>query len=75
MDPKQILAWTVPLTFLTVIVGLLIGDDRQLTESAVAAMAAILGAIVNGVMSNQKSSSSSKESSSEEESDKGDSGE
>ncbi len=75
MNPKNILAWTVPITFVAVIVGLSVGEDRRLTESAVAAMAAILGAIVNGVMSNQRSESSSKELSSEEESDEGDSGE
>ena len=62
MNPKNILAWTVPITFVAVIVGLTISDDRQLTESAVAAMAAILGAIVNGIMSNQRSESSDKES-------------
>ena len=62
MKPKTILAWTVPITFVAVIVGLTISDDRQLTESAVAAMAAILGAIVNGIMSNQRSESSDKES-------------
>ena len=71
MKPQQILAWTVPITFVAVIVGLTISDERRLTESAVAAMAAILGAIVNGVMSNQRSSSSDKESSSEEEKDDG----
>ncbi len=74
MNPKNILAWTVPITFVAVIVGLALGNDRQLTESAVAAMAAILGAIVNGIMS-QRSESSNKESLSEEESDKGGSGE
>ena len=74
MNPKNILAWTVPITFVAVIVGMAVGKDRQLTESAVAAMAAILGAIVNGVMS-QRSESSNKESLSEEESDEGGSGE
>ena len=67
MNPKSILAWTVPITFVAVIVGLTISDERQLTESAVAAMAAILGAIVNGIMSNQRSETSSKESSIDEE--------
>ena len=67
MNPKTVLAWTVPITFVAVIVGLTISDERQLTESAVAAMAAILGAIVNGIMSNQRSESSSKESSIDEE--------
>ena len=62
MNPKNILAWTVPITFVAVIVGLTISDERRLTESAVAAMAAILGAIVNGIMSNQRSESSDKES-------------
>ena len=74
MNPKNILAWTVPITFVAVIGGMAVGKDRQLTESAVAAMAAILGAIVNGVMS-QRSESSNKESLSEEESDEGGSGE
>ncbi len=62
MKPKTVLAWTVPITFVAVIVGLTISDERRLTESAVAAMAAILGAIVNGIMSNQRSESSDKES-------------
>jgi len=62
MNPKTVLAWTVPITFVAVIVGLTISDERRLTESAVAAMAAILGAIVNGIMSNQRSESSDKES-------------
>ena len=62
MKPKTILAWTVPITFVAVIAGLSLSDERQLTESAVAAMAAILGAIVNGIMSNQRSGSSDKES-------------
>ena len=61
MNPKNILAWTVPVTFVAVVIGLSMGEDRRLTESAVAAMAAILGAIVNGVMSNQNSESSDKE--------------
>ncbi len=57
MKPKTILAWTVPITFVAVIAGLALGENRQLTESAVAAMAAILGAIVNGIMSNRNGSS------------------
>ena len=61
MNPKQILAWTVPITFVAVCVGLSLSEERRLTESAVAAMAAILGAIVNGIMS-QRSESSNKES-------------
>ena len=56
MKPKTILAWTVPITFVAVIVGLALGENRQLTESAVAAMAAILGAIVNGIMSSRNGS-------------------
>ena len=63
MKPKTILAWTVPITFVAVIAGLRLSDERQLTESAVAAMAAILGAIVNGIMSNQRSGSSDKDES------------
>ncbi len=64
MNPKQILAWTVPTTFVAVCVGLSLSEETRLTESAVAAMAAILGAIVNGIMS-QRSESSNKESSKE----------
>jgi len=63
MKPKTVLAWTVPITFVAVIVGLTVSDERRLTESAVAAMAAILGAIVNGIMSNQRSESSDKDES------------
>ena len=66
MSPKQILAWTVPITFVAVCVGLSLSEEKRLTESAVAAMAAILGAIVNGVMSSQRSESSNKESSNDE---------
>ncbi len=65
MKPTQILAWTVPITFVAVCVGLSLSEERRLTESAVAAMAAILGAIVQGVMS-QRSESSNKDSSNDE---------
>ena len=66
MKPKTILAWTVPITFAAVIVGMAVGEDRQLTESAVAAMAAILGAIVNGIMSNRNGSSKADDQNHEE---------
>ena len=50
MNPKTILALSVPLSFGLIFIGIIIAEgDRQLSEGALAAVAAILGAVVNGI--------------------------
>ena len=53
-DPRIVLAFTVPIVFIGIIVGKSVSPDAVLDATIAGGLVAILGAIVNGILSQEK---------------------
>lgn len=53
-DPRIVLAFTVPVVFLGIFVGKSVRPDAVIDATIAGGLVAILGAIVNGILSQDK---------------------